>query len=75
MNLVVWIIGMVVVIGLTHGAVLDLVNLVHQYEDEILGRRVGHPGIREQDQLEDESEKMDDVGELLYKICLILLLN
>ena len=56
------IIGLVVVVGLTHGAVLDFVNLVHQYEDEILGRRVGHPGIREENQLEDESEKMDDVG-------------
>lgn len=62
MKLVVGFPGLVLVIGLTQGAVLDLVNLVHQYEDEILGRRVGHPGIREENQVEDENEKMDDVG-------------
>ena len=75
MKLMVGIIGMVVVVGRAHGAVLDLVNLVHQYEDEILGRRVGQPGIREENQIEDDNEKMDDVGELLDHICLIILLN
>merc|ERR1711892_835400 len=33
------------------------VNLVHRYEDEILGRRVGLPGIRSQNDVEEENEQ------------------
>jgi len=54
--------GVLTVLGLGDGAVLDLVNLVHQYEDEILGRSIGHPGIREQALTEDTNEQIDDIG-------------
>jgi len=61
MKHVLGIIGVVVVVGLTHGAVMDLVNLVHRYEDEILGRKVGLPGIRSQNDVEEENEQ-NNVG-------------
>jgi len=61
MKHVLGIVGVVVVVGLTHGAVMDLVNLVHRYEDEILGRRVGLPGIRGQNDVEEENEQ-NNVG-------------
>jgi len=40
----------------------DLLNLVKRYEDEILGRRVGIPGIRNNNLLADEPEPADNVG-------------
>ena len=47
---------------MSHGAVMDLLNLVRRYEDEILGRRVGYPGIRSNNNLEDMEEEKDNVG-------------
>merc|ERR1712241_215551 len=62
MKLVVRLSGLLVVLGMTQGAVMDLLNLVRRYEDEILGRRVGYPGIRDTNNIEDEEEPRDNVG-------------
>ena len=62
MKLLVVFLGLVGVLAMSDGAVMDLLNLVRRYEDEILGRRVGYPGIRSNNNLEDMEEEKDNVG-------------
>jgi len=51
-----------VLIGLTQGAVLDLVNLVHQYEDGLLGGGVGYTGFTDVRKTEEINKKTTDIG-------------
>ena len=51
-----------VLIGLTQGAVLDLVNLVHQYEDGLLGGGVGYTGFTDVRETEEINKKTTDIG-------------
>merc|ERR1712013_383882 len=63
MKLLVVFLELLVVLGMSQGAVMDLLNLVRRYEDEILGRRVGYPGIKSNNNyLEDMEEEKDNVG-------------
>jgi len=62
MKLLVVFLELLVVLGMSQGAVMDLLNLVRRYEDEILGRRVGYPGIKSNNYLEDMEEEKDNVG-------------
>ena len=55
-------VGLLVVIGVTQGAVVDIVNLVHKYEDEILGRSIGFPGIGGLRQRGGRNRRTSDVG-------------
>ena len=57
-------------LGTSQGAVLDLLNLVHKYEDDILGRRVGLPGGRDVREERNDSPNLADVG-----MCYHMLLN
>ena len=49
---------------------MDLLNLVHKYEDDILGRRVGLPVGRDVREAGNDSPNLADVG-----ICYHMLLN
>ena len=49
---------------------MDLLNLVHKYEDDILGRRVGLPGGRDVREERNDSPNLADVG-----MCYHMLLN
>ena len=55
-------VSLLVVVGVAQSAVVDLVNLVHKYEDEILGSGIGFPGIREMRQTGGRSKKYTDLG-------------
>ena len=57
-------VSLLVVVGAAQSAVVDLVNLVHRYEDEILGSSIGFPGIREMRQAGGRSKKYTDLGKL-----------
>ena len=59
-----WWVELLVGVGVAHGAVVDLVNLVHKYEDEILRSSIGFPGIRDMRQTGGVSKKHTDLGKL-----------